>query len=128
CRAHRHGRGVERRRDHRQPGCRLLGEPTIRVRIRTREPGNLRPGTLTIPIQADRLPILEEARYGRIREQVAQSVAGFESQLVILEHRVSLNEDVSHRMLVVPESRHRELTGHHAAAEPGIALQYDDLS
>ncbi len=30
-------------------------------------------------------------------------------------------------MLVVPEARHGQFTGHHAAAEPGVALEHDDL-
>ena len=34
---------------------------------------------------------------------------------------------MGHRMLVVPEARHGQLTGDHTAAEPGVALEHQDL-
>ena len=40
---------------------------------------------------------------------------------------VALNENVSHGMLIVPESRQCQLARHHTASEPGVALQNHDL-
>ncbi len=43
-----------------------------------------------------------------------------ETQIVILQERIALNEDVRHRMLVVLEARHGQLACHHAAASQAL--------
>src|SRR5262249_56179479 len=121
------GRRVQWRGNHGEPCGRLFRNPAVRIRIGARELGDLRPGSLAVPIQGESLAVLEQDRYGRIGKEVAQTVAGFELQFVSGEQRVSLNKDVRHGVLVVAESPRRELARHDAASEPGIALEDGDL-
>ena len=53
--------------------------------------------------------------------------ADMASRIVILQERIGLDENVAHGMLVVAEARQRELARDHAAAEPGVALEDQDL-
>ena len=57
-------------------------------------------------------------------KHVAQAIPGFELQLIVLQQRVGLDEDVRHRVLIVPVAGHRQLAGHHTPTEPGVAFEH----
>ena len=50
-----------------------------------------------------------------------------ELELVVLQQRIRLDEDVRHRVLIVQIAGHGQCARDHAAAEPGVALEHEHL-
>ena len=127
ARAQRRRRRIELALDHRQKGLRHIGEGAERLGVFLREFGDVGDGAFAVAIHAERGAVLEHADHRHVGKDVAQAEFRFQSQIVVLQKRIALNEDVRHRMLVVQEARHGEFARHHAAAEPGVALKHQYL-
>ena len=82
---------------------------------------------LAVAVQLERRAVLEHRHHRHFGEDVFEAVARLELELVVLQQRIALDEDVAHRMLVVPEARQGQFARDHAAAEPGIALEHQHL-
>jgi hypothetical protein len=120
-------RRIERTHDHRQIARGLRREPPIGLGILLRELGDLRAALLAVAVQPERRAVLEHGHHRQLGEHVRQAVLRFELQLVVLQERVGLNEDVRHRVLIVQVARQREGARDDAAAEPGVALEDEDF-
>ena len=125
--SHRHGRRVERGLDHRQPLCRLRRDRPKRLGILLRILRDGRSRALAVAIQLQGSAILKDRHHRNFGEEVIEIVAGFEAKLIVQEQWIALDEDVAHRVLVMPETRLRQLARDDAAPEPGIALQHQHL-
>ncbi len=126
-RAQRNGGRIELRLDHRQEGLGHVGEAAIGLGVLFGEFGDVGDGALAVAVHAERGAVLEHADHRHVGEDVAQAEFGFEAEVVVLEQRIALDEDVRHRVLVVQEARHGQFAGDDAAAVPGIALQHQHL-
>ena len=80
--------------------------------------------SVRIPVQRQGRAILEHRHHRRFRKQVPQSIAALQSQLIPLQQRIGLDEDMRHGMLIVAKAGQRELARDHAAAQPRIAFQH----
>ena len=125
--ADRRRRRIQRGGDHRQPGRGLQRHLAKGLGIALRELRDLGRRLFAVAIQLERAAILEHRHHRHVREDVVEPIARLELELVVLQQRIALDEDVAHGMLVVAEARQRELARDHAAAEPGVALEHQYL-
>ena len=123
ARAHRGGRRIESGRQHRHPFRGGVRQPHESVGVLLAVARDIGAGTLPVTVDAHGLAVLEDGDERHVGEDVFEAVFRFQPELVVLQQRITLDEDMRHAVLVVQEARNGQFPGDHAAAEMIVALQ-----
>ncbi|MDT4840039.1 hypothetical protein FQZ97_738470 [compost metagenome] len=104
-----------------------FGEAQVGVRVLLRELRQLLVVALAIPVKAEGGTVLEDRNQRHLRVDVLEAVLAQQTELIIADQRVRLNEDVANAVLVMAETRDRQLARNHATAKPRVSLQDQDF-